>query len=88
MNNVENPSHYNQTPVETIEMFYLLLHDRPDMTIVALLFNVLKYRELFSKKNGKEYLDKMNWYVNQLELHYGEEFEVFLRYHGLKGDSV
>lgn len=81
---VNHPDHYNDTPIETIEMFYLLYHDRPEMIKGALLFNIFKYRDRYQKKNGQEDLNKMNWYLDELLTHFEKDTEVYRLYHGLK----
>lgn len=77
---VNHPDHYNTTPVETMEMFLLAFHDRPDMIKGALLFNIMKYRDRAEHKNGKEDIDKMNWYLNRFEELFEEDAKLFRYY--------
>lgn len=83
---VNNPSHYNGTPIETMEMFYLAFGDRPDMIKGALLFNIMKYRDRAGRKdeNPEEDIEKMEWYLDQLVTHFPESADTYRFYHGIK----
>lgn len=73
---VKHPSHYEDQPIETMEMFLLHYHDRPDFVKGALLFNVHKYSSRASKKNGQEDIDKMFWYLGLFEQLFPESMKM------------
>lgn len=91
---VNNPDHYNDNPIETMEMFYLAFGDQPEKIKGALLFNIMKYRDRAGKKKksddedikktAEEDIKKMQWYLNQLETHFPESSETYRFYHGIK----
>ena len=81
---VNHPSHYNDTSIETMEMFLLFFHNQPDMIKGALLFNIFKYRDRAGKKNSPGDIEKMNWYLDKFELLFPEDFELYDIYHSSK----
>lgn len=83
---VNNPDHYNDNPIETVEMFYLAFGDQPEKIKGALLFNIMKYRDRAGKKNknSEEDIKKMKWYLDQLETHFPESAETYSFYHRIK----
>lgn len=81
---VNHPSHYNDTSIETMEMFLLFFHNQPDMIKGALLFNIFKYRDRAGKKDSPGDIEKMNWYLDKFELLFPEDFELYNIYHSSK----
>lgn len=81
---VNHPSHYNDTSIETMEMFLLFFHNQPDMIKGALLFNIFKYRDRTGKKDSLGDIEKMNWYLDKFELLFPEDFELYNIYHSTK----
>ena len=81
---VNHPDHYNSSPIETMEMFLLMFHDRPDMIKGALLFNIFKYRDRSEKKNGQEDINKMEWYLDKFETFFPEDAALFDMYRQMK----
>jgi len=62
-NNVDHPNHYNipgrkECIVEMIEKFGI------DAVITFCILNAYKYRYRHELKNGKEDLEKAEWYLN------------------------
>lgn len=79
---VNNPSHYNDSELETFEMFILMNTSRPEKIIGALEFNIFKYRDR-AKLKGSESEDnkKMMWYLSKMALLFPEEVRLYERYH-------
>lgn len=82
---VNNPSHYNDSEIETFEMFLLMNHNNPDMIKGALLFNIFKYRDREKLKgNPEQDKKKMMWYLDQFTTLFPEEAHLYEIYHQLK----
>lgn len=82
---VNNPPHYNDTPIDTWEMFILMHHDRPDYIKGALLFNLLKYKDRAGKKTDKdEDIEKMLWHLERLETLFEDSATDYNLYHFLR----
>lgn len=62
-NNVNHPSHYNQGGMECIDEMVLIFG--VEATMHFCLCNAWKYRYRANAKNGKEDLEKANWYINK-----------------------
>lgn len=79
---VNNPNHYNDSEIETFEMFILMNASRPEKIIGALEFNIFKYRDR-AKLKGNESEDnkKMMWYLSKMALLFPEEVKLYERYH-------
>lgn len=64
MDNVNNPQHYNQYPIETIEMMCLIWGKVK--TREFCIMNAFKYRMRLGHKNAiEEDLAKEQWYLNK-----------------------
>lgn len=73
---VNNPSHYNTTPLDTLEVFIMMNEDRPERIMGALEFNIMKYKDRAGKKEGEvdeKDIKKMMWYQNKYEVLFGSE---------------
>ena len=84
---VNHPAHYNDTEIETMEMFLLLYHDRPEVIKGALLFNIFKYRDRQGKKESntlEQDTNKMNWYLDKLVSLFPEDVSLYQIYHTMK----
>lgn len=62
-NNVDHPSHYNQSGIECIEAIKATLGDRYQDYCKG---NVLKYLWRYKYKNGVEDLKKARWYLDSM----------------------
>ena len=64
MDNVNHPTHYTSTKIETIEII------RDKLTAEAFegfcIGNVLKYVTRYKLKNGLEDLQKARWYLDKI----------------------
>ena len=82
---VNYPPHYNETPIDTWEMFILMNHDRPDYIKGAFLFNLLKYKDRAGKKTDKEEdIKKMLWHLERFETLFQESTVDYSMYHFLR----
>ena len=82
---VNYPPHYNETPIDTWEMFILMNHDRPDYIKGAFLFNLLKYKDRAGKKTDKEEdIKKMFWHLERFETLFQESTVDYSMYHFLR----
>lgn len=81
---VDHPSHYNDSEIETFEMFLLFYHNQPDYIRGALIFNIFKYRDRIGKKNSPNDDEKMNWYLDKFEMLFPEYAELFALYRSQK----
>lgn len=82
---VNHPSHYNDSEIETFEMFILMHANQPEMIKGALLFNIFKYRDR-AKLKGKhgEDVKKMHWYLDKQTLLFPEDTHLYEIYHQTK----
>ena len=62
-NNVDHPSHYNQSGIECIEAIKATLGDNYQDYCKG---NVLKYLWRYKYKNGVEDLKKARWYLDSM----------------------
>lgn len=82
---VKHPSHYNQTPVETMEKFFLLTNGNDDMVKGALLFNIVKYTDRAGHKDDIETENgKISFYLDLLNHLYPTDYENYRRYQEFK----
>ena len=81
---VNHPDHYNDTSIETIEMFLLIYHDRPEIIKGALIFNIFKYRDRLGKKDSPGDAEKMEWYLDKFELLFPEDYHLLKIYRQYK----
>lgn len=61
---INNPLHYTHGGIETIN--YLKAKMSSEMFKGFLLGNVLKYTSRYQLKNGKQDLEKAEWYLRKL----------------------
>jgi len=79
---VNNPSHYNDSEIETFELFLLMNASLPERIIGALNFNILKYRDRVKLKGHQaEDTQKMMWYLSKMTLLFPEEAKLYTAYH-------
>ena len=82
---VEHPDHYNQTPVETIEKFFLMTDGNEDMVKGALLFNILKYTDRAGHKGDIEVDNKKaEFYLELLNHLFPVDYKNYSRYQSFK----
>ncbi|RIN77808.1 DUF3310 domain-containing protein [Staphylococcus simulans] len=62
--NVNRPSHYNQSNIEVIDIMEALPSEYTHKTLIS-LSNVIKYIFRAPFKNGKEDLKKAQWYLQR-----------------------
>ncbi len=62
---VNKPIHYTNSKLECIEIIEALAEHIP-AEYVPHVTNIIRYLFRFSKKNGLEDIDKMDWYVHRL----------------------
>lgn len=62
--NVNRPSHYNQSNIEVIDIMEALPREYNHKTLIS-LSNVIKYIFRAPFKNGKEDLKKAQWYLQR-----------------------
>lgn len=62
--NVNHPSHYNQSKIEVIDIMEALPREYNHKTLIS-LSNVIKYIFRAPFKNGKEDLKKAQWYLQR-----------------------
>lgn len=85
--NIEAPSHYNDSPIETFEMFLLFAQDKPEYIKGALLFNIFKYRDRAGKKKGNsedEDTQKMLWYLDKMVEFFPNEVWAYNLFHEIR----
>ena len=63
--NVNHPIHYNQNGMECIDEMILVFG--VEAVKHFCICNAWKYRYRANKKNGKEDLEKANWYINKFK---------------------
>ena len=63
---VEKPKHYNQYPVEAIDIIGWVSGKSKDGKEGYLVGTVFKYLLRYQFKNGVEDLKKANWFLNRL----------------------
>lgn len=61
--NVNHPSHYNQSGIECIEAIKACTGDGYESYLQG---NIMKYLWRYKYKNGVEDLKKAQWYLNRL----------------------
>lgn len=84
---VNHPSHYNDSEIETFEMFILMNANRRERIIGALTFNIFKYRDRAKLKgNQPQDVEKMLWYLEKMDLLFPEETQLYQIYHVAKTD--
>ena len=82
---VEHPDHYNRTPVETMEKFFLMTDGNEYMIKGALLFNILKYTDRAGHKGDIEVDNKKaKFYLDLLEHLFPHDFEHYRVYQSFK----
>lgn len=64
-NNVEHPSHYNQSSIECIEAIKAATVGKTGIEAFC-VGNAIKYLWRFEEKNGVEDAKKAAWYINRL----------------------
>lgn len=70
--NVNHPSHYNQSNIEVIDIMEALPSEYNHKTLISLA-NVIKYIFRAPFKNGKEDLKKAQWYLQRAVNNFEEE---------------
>ncbi len=60
---VNNPAHYNEATIETIDVIESVTQDGFESYLQG---NILKYICRYKYKNGVEDLEKARWYLNRL----------------------
>lgn len=65
IDNVNHPTHYNQDGMECIDEMVLVFG--VEVVKHFCLCNVWKYRYRANEKNGREDLEKANWYINKFK---------------------
>ena len=63
VDNVNNPSHYNQAGIECIDAILAATGDGFEYYLQG---NIMKYLWRYRYKNGTEDLRKAQWYLNKL----------------------
>lgn len=82
---VNHPDHYNKTPVETLEQFFLMTSGNDDMVKGALLFNIMKYTSRAGHKGDKETdNEKTEFYLDLLKHLYPGEYMNYRKYQSFK----
>lgn len=84
---IEAPSYYNDSPIETFEMFLLFAQDKPEYIKGALLFNIFKYRDRAGKKkDNSEDKDtqKMLWYLDKMVEFFPNEVWAYNLFHEIR----
>ena len=65
MDNVNHPKHYTECSLECFQVMKLIFGDR--MVSDFCLCNAFKYMWRYQYKNGKEDLQKADWYLARVE---------------------
>lgn len=82
---VEHPDHYNQTPVETIEEFFLATAGNDDMVKGALLYNIIKYTSRAGHKGSAEEDNSKTKFFLDLTKHlFPDDYKNYRKYQSFK----